>query len=490
MKYRIFVVDDDRHYARMLSYRLDKTPEYEVETFSSGEELLRNMVKKPDLILCDIMMPGIDGIEALRRIVARRPNLPIIMVSAQGVVETAVEAMRIGAYDYITKGQDDLTKLDAIVKNCLEKVSLEREVTTLRAEVDTKYSVRGIIGESPAMQKVYRMIQKALRGDLVVAIHGESGTGKELVAKAIHYGSTRKRGPFVVVNCAAIPRDLMESEFFGHEKGSFTGAHARKIGKFEQAHGGTIFLDEIGELDLDLQAKLLRALQEGELVRVGGNDTINFDARVISATNQDVVQMIKDHKFREDLYYRLFQYPVPLPPLRARGQDVIVLTNYFLKEYTNAHTEFKGKKFSKAARHAIATFSWPGNVRELKSAVERAILLSDDEEISAADLMLGHGGSISPWSDRMSLAEAAETPFAPVQLDFDPEGTLEPDAVSMSGIVLGEDSDDIVSLGVLKKRAVERAYRLCDGNVDRAAVELGIGRATMYRLLKKYDMMT
>jgi DNA-binding NtrC family response regulator len=490
MKYRIFVVDDDRHYARMLSYRLDKTPEYEVETFSSGEELLRNMVKKPDLILCDIMMPGIDGIEALRRIVARRPNLPIIMVSAQGVVETAVEAMRIGAYDYITKGQDDLTKLDAIVKNCLEKVSLEREVTTLRAEVDQKYSVRGIIGDSPAMQKVYRMIQKALRGDLTVAIHGESGTGKELVAKAIHYGSTRKRGPFIVVNCAAIPRDLMESEFFGHEKGSFTGAHARKIGKFEQAHGGTIFLDEIGELDLDLQAKLLRALQEGELVRVGGSDTINFDARVISATNKDVVKMIKNHTFREDLYYRLFQYPVPLPPLRERGQDVIVLTNFFLREYLKAHPEFKGKKFSKAARHAIATFNWPGNVRELKSAVERAILLSDEEEISAADLMLSGGGVMSPWSDRMSLAEAAERPFTPVQPDFDPEGTPEDDAVSMSGIVLGQDSDDIVSLEVLKKRAVERAYRLCDGNVDRAAVELGIGRATMYRLLKKYDMMT
>ena len=490
MKYRIFVVDDDRHYARMLSYRLDKNPQYEVETFSSGEELLRNMVKKPDLILCDIMMPGIDGIEVLRRIVARRPNLPIIMVSAQGVVETAVEAMRLGAYDYITKGQDDLAKLDAIVKNCLEKASLEREVETLRAEVSSKYSVKGLIGESPAMQKVYRMIQKALRGDLTVAIQGESGTGKELVAKAIHYGSARKRGPFVVVNCAAIPRDLMESEFFGHEKGSFTGAHARKIGKFEQADGGTIFLDEIGELDLDLQAKLLRALQEGEITRVGGNETISFDARVISATNKDVVKMIRDNRFREDLYYRLFQYPVPLPPLRERGQDVIILTNHFLKEYTKEHPDFKGKKFSKAARHAIATFSWPGNVRELKSAVERAILLSDGEEISAADLMLGNGGAVSPWADRMSLAEAAETQFTHTQPDLEDEGTLTGDAVSVSGITLGEDADDIVSLEDLKRRAVERAYRLCDGNVDRAAVELGIGRATMYRLLKKYDMMT
>jgi len=475
----------------MLSYRLDKHPEYEVEAFSSGEEVLRNMGKKPDLILLDIMMPGIDGIEVLRRIVSRRPNLPVIMVSAQGVVGTAVEAMRIGAYDYITKGQDDLVKLDTIVKNVLEKVTLEREVTTLRSEVTKKYSMSGMVGESPAMQKVYKMIQKSLRGDLTVAIQGESGTGKELVAKAIHYNSARKRGPFVVVNCAAIPRDLMESEFFGHEKGSFTGAHARKIGKFEQADGGTIFLDEIGELDLDLQAKLLRALQEGELNRVGGNDTITFDARVISATNRDVVPMIRDNKFREDLYYRLFQYPIPLPPLRHRGQDILVLANYFLREYTNSNADFKGKKLSTAARHAIAGFPWPGNVRELKSAVERAILLSDTDDISVADLMLTHGSAVSPWSERVSLAQAAETTFhAPQPTSFEGGTSFDETQVTMSGIVLGEDGDDIVSLDDLKHRAVERAYRLCDGNVDRAAVELGIGRATMYRLLKKYQMMT
>jgi DNA-binding NtrC family response regulator len=491
MKFRIFVVDDDKHYARMLSYRLDKHPEYEVEAFASGEEVLRSMGKKPDLILLDIMMPGIDGIEVLRRIVSRRPDLPVIMVSAQGVVGTAVEAMRLGAYDYITKGQDDLVKLDTIVRNVLEKVTLEREVSTLRGEVTKKYSMSGLIGDSPAMQKVYKMIQKSLRGDLTVAIQGESGTGKELVAKAIHFNSQRKRGPFVVVNCAAIPRDLMESEFFGHEKGSFTGAHARKIGKFEQADGGTIFLDEIGELDLDLQAKLLRALQEGELNRVGGNDTISFDARVISATNRDVVPMIRDGKFREDLYYRLFQYPIPLPPLRQRGPDVLVLANYFLREYTKIHADFKGKKLSTAARHAIAGFPWPGNVRELKSAVERAILLSDSDDISVGDLMLGNGNMVSPWSERVSLAEAAETSFqAPQPTSFEGGTLIDETQVTMSGIVLGEDGDDIVSLDDLKHRAVQRAYRLCDGNVDRAAVELGIGRATMYRLLKKYQMMT
>ena len=494
MKYRIFVVDDDRHYARMLSYRLDKNANYHVKVFHSGDEVLKSLDEKPDLMLLDIMMPGIDGVEVLRQTVTRYPEVPVIMVSAQGVIDTAVEAMKIGAYDYITKGQDDLVKLDSIVRNVLEKVSLEREVESLRSEVSQKYQVGGMIGESPAINHVYRMIEKATRGDLTVAIQGESGTGKELVAKAIHYASGRKRGPFIVVNCAAIPRDLMESEFFGHEKGSFTGAHARKIGKFEQADGGTIFLDEIGELDLDLQAKLLRALQEGEITRVGGSETIDFSARVISATNKDVVHMIRENKFREDLYYRLFQFPVPLPPLRERGQDLLLLSNYFFREYTTKHPEFKGKKLSTEARRAIANHSWPGNIRELKSAIERAILLSDSAEVCAADLMLADMNSISPWAERMTLAQAAETSFSAPRVE-----APQPESPSVSTPFSGNDFEEevsledgdggIVSLEELKQRAVERAYRLCDHNVDRAAVELGIGRATMYRLLRKLELM-
>lgn len=490
MNFRIFVVDDDRHYARMLSYRLDKTANYQVKVFSDGEAVLKALSEKPDLILLDIMMPGVDGIEVLRQVVSQTPNIPVIMVSAQGVIDTAVEAMKLGAYDYITKGQDDLVKLDAVVRNVLEKVSMERELETLREEVSQKYKIKGLIGDSGPMQHVYRIIQKAVRGDLTVAIQGESGTGKELVAKAIHFNSDRKRGPFVVVNCAAIPRDLMESEFFGHEKGSFTGAHARKIGMFEQADGGTIFLDEIGELDLDLQAKLLRALQEGELQRVGGNGIIRFDARVISATNQDIVKMIREGRFREDLYYRLFQFPVPLPPLRERGSDLIMLTNYFLREYVKNHQEFKDRRFGAEARRAIANYSWPGNVRELKSAIERAILLSDSNEISAPDLMLTGFNPISPWSERMTLAEAAETSFAAPQPKASSASTHVSGSNDMQPPVdAGEETGGIVSLEDLKHRAVERAYRLCDGNVDRAAVELGIGRATMYRLLKRYELM-
>ncbi|MCB0716986.1 MAG: sigma-54-dependent Fis family transcriptional regulator [Bacteroidetes bacterium] len=481
MKFKIFVVDDDRHYGRMLSYRLEKNLDNEVHSFSSGEAALERIDEEPDLVLLDIMMPGIGGLETLKRIRADHPTVPVVMVSAQGVIDVAVESMQLGAYDYITKGQDDLLKLDTVVKNVREKSEMEKELMQLRGVVKERFSIGGLVGESPAMKGVHRTIEKTLRGDLTVAIQGESGTGKELVAKAIHYGSNRKDGPFVVVNCAAIPRELMESEFFGHEKGSFTGAHARKIGKFEQANAGTIFLDEIGELDLDLQAKLLRALQSFEIVRVGGNETIRFDARVISATNKDVEQMIRKGTFREDLYYRLFQFPVALPPLRARGKDIILLANHFLKNYIDGHPEFAAKRLTGDARRAVLEYSWPGNVRELKSAIERAILVSDSDDISPDDLMLNRGSGISPWTERAGVAvgERIESDRAPVSSS---------NGADELAVSLGEDGE-ILSLDEIKRQAIERAYRVCEGNVDRAAVELGIGRATMYRLLKKYKLM-
>jgi len=472
MGFRIFVVDDDPHYSRLMSYRLGKSGENEVQVFTSGEEALENLDQEPQLIMLDIMMPGIGGIETLRRVREQRPNIPVVMVSAQGVIETAVEAMKIGAYDYITKGQDDLVKLDVVLKNVRERAALERELDSLRTEVAERYSIDGLLGESEAMQEVFRLVEKAVRADLTVAIQGESGTGKELVAKAIHYNSSRSRGPFVVVNCAAIPRDLMESEFFGHEKGAFTGAHTRKIGKFEQADGGTIFLDEIGELDLDLQAKLLRALQNYEIQRVGGNETIRFDARVISATNQNVTELTRGGQFREDLYYRLFQFPIQLPPLRERGQDLVLLADHFLQSYIQKNPEFRYVAFSPAARQMISEYTWPGNVRELKSAVERAVLLSEDDEIQPSDLMLNFSGGLGhrQESDKSQLAQrpgGGEQVAAP--------------AVEANGEALPLDE--------IKRRAVELAYHRAGGNVDKAAVELKIGRATMYRLLKKYGLM-
>ncbi len=490
MKFKIYVVDDDRHYARMLSFRLEKNVDHDVHVFSRGEEMLEALSDEPDMVLLDIMMPGIGGLETLRKLKEEHPDIPVVMISAQGVIDVAVEAMQAGAYDYIAKGQDELVKLDAVVKNVRERMSMERELKSLRGEVKKRYSISGLVGESQVMQQVYKTVEKALKGDLTVVVQGESGTGKELVAKAIHFNSSRKKGPFVIVNCAAIPRELMESEFFGHEKGSFTGAHARKIGKFEQADGGTIFLDEIGELDLDLQAKLLRALQSFELTRVGGNETIHFDCRVISATNRDITSMIRDGKFREDLYYRLFQFPISLPPLRERGQDILRLAEYFLKEYITEHSEFGSRSLSSGARRAIVDYAWPGNVRELKSAVERAVLISDNDEIQADDLMLFDRIAISPWVERVAAARSASGGVGAMQPDRPPVSKgAESSRMPVATVALGSDEQDILSLDELKRQAVERAYRLCDGNVDRAAVELGIGRATMYRLLKKYEIM-
>ncbi len=486
MKYRIFVVDDDPHYARLLSYRLSKNPDYEVHTYHTGEEALSHMDLNPHLVLLDIMMPGMDGLEVLSRMKRLAPDLPVIMVSAQGVINVAIEAMKKGAYDYITKGQDDFVKLDTVVRHVTEHISLKEEVETLRNEVARQYGFREIIGNSTVMEEVYRLIQKALRGDLTVAILGESGTGKELVARAIHFHSSRKRGPFVVVNCAAIPRELMESEFFGHEKGAFTGAHARKIGKFEQAHGGTLFLDEIGELDLDLQAKLLRALQNREIQRVGGNETIQFDARIISATNRNILEMIRQGTFREDLYYRLFQFPIPLPPLRERGQDILLLAHHFLKQFIQKHPDFKGKRFSEAAKRHMLSYSWPGNVRELKSAVERAILIADEDEIQPRDLMLDTSEIIRPWSERLSVQWK---PVAENVAELQPSSSTSGKEQERGASSSTTEEESIISLEELKRQAVERAYRLCEGNVDKAAVELGIGRATMYRLLKKYQIV-
>ena len=406
MRLNIFVVDDDPDYGELIRYHLKRHADVNVRLFTTGEEVVAHLEEGTDLVLCDVVMPGQGGLETLRQITERRPGLPVVMVSAQTAVSVALEAMKLGAYDYVTKGHDDTVKLQAIVAHVAERLRLTRELATLRERLPAMRGLRGIVGESAAMARVFRLVEKALRGDLTVAIQGESGTGKELVAEAIHYNSKRRRHPFVVVNCAAIPRELMESEFFGHEKGSFTGAHARKIGKFEQAHGGTIFLDEIGELDLGLQAKLLRVLQNQEVQRVGGNETIKVDVRVLSATNQNVAEMIREGRFREDLYYRLFQFPIRLPPLRERDQDALLLAEHFRKTYLEKHPEVASRPFSAATRRHILRYPWPGNVRELKNAVERALLISDEPEIMPSDLMLEE---IAPFATE-PLAEPSRRP--------------------------------------------------------------------------------
>ncbi len=462
--FRCALVEDDAAYAAVVRYTLARCGATEIAVYDRGEALLDALSKGgrsgrraalPHLVVLDLMMPGIGGIETLRALMAAHPGLAVVVASAQTEMAVALEAMKLGAFDYVTKGQDDLVRIGAAGRRVAEHERLRAHVSALHARLGLfDHDAPAMTGDSAAMEHVYRLVEKALRGDLTVAIVGESGTGKELVARAIHYASPRKRGPFVVVNCAAIPRDLMESEFFGHEKGSFTGATGRKIGKFEAADGGTIFLDEIGEMDLDLQAKLLRALQSREIVRVGGSETVSFDARVISATNRDVAQMIREGRFREDLYYRLYQYPIPIPPLREREGDVPVLAERFRADFLARYPDVAPRVFSRAALRVVASYPWPGNVRELKSATERALLLADGAEIEPADLMLpGHEGP------------AAASPL--------PSGTPHPSAPPAPA--------DVIPLDEVKRRAAEHALAAFGGNVQRAASALGITRATLYR---------
>lgn len=472
MSLRIFIVEDNPDYAELMKFQLRRFAESRLQHFESGEAVLDHLDDDPDLIFLDIVLPGQNGLETLRQILHRRPEMPVVMVSAQTDVNVALEAMRLGAYDYVTKGHDDTVKVRSIAGHIGQRVVLSREVARLRAQLPARHGLEHIIGESTAMARVFSLIQKTLRGDLTVAIQGESGTGKELVAMAIHHNSKRRRGSFVVVNCAAIPRDLMESEFFGHEKGSFTGAHARKIGKFEQADGGSIFLDEVGEMNLDLQAKLLRALQNREITRVGGNDTIHFDTRVICATNKDIDQMVHDGSFREDLYYRLFQFPIHLPPLRERSHDILLLAEAFRKNYLIQHPDLEPRPFSAAARRLLMQHTWPGNVRELSNAVERALLISDTPELIPDDLLLAN----APRRTHL----ASPPPGASVAASTEKQPTFED---PMSLMV----AEDIIPLEEVKHRAVVQAYRLCEGNIEKTAKKLDVSRSTVYRILKKLD---
>ena len=472
MRLHIFIIEDDPDYAELLQYQLRRIQGVHTRHFDHGQSALDNLDDKPDLVFLDMVLPDLSGLDILRQIKQRYSELPVIIVSAQTDVNVALEAMRLGAHDYVTKGHDDTIKVRSLATQIGERIALTREVDSLRAQLPARQGLEHIVGESAAMATVYRTIRKTLRGDLTVAIQGESGTGKELVAQAIHYNSKRRRGPFIIVNCAAIPRDLMESEFFGHEKGSFTGAYARKIGKFEQADGGTIFLDEIGELNLDLQAKLLRALQNREITRVGGNETIRFDTRVICATNKDILQSMRDGEFREDLYYRLFQFPILLPPLRERGQDILLLAQHFRESYLEKHTDLEPRPFSAAARRLMMQYRWPGNVRELNNAVERALLISDTPEIIPSDLMLNEL-RVRPTTTPPPAATIAQGTDEPT-----PDVPYRPATVQ-----------DILPLEDVKQQAVLHAYQLCDGNIEKTAKKLDVSRSTVYRILKKIEAL-
>lgn len=382
----IFVVEDDPAYTKFMRYVLSLNPDFEVDFFTSGKECLNQLHKKPSVITLDYSLPDMSGEKVLKAIREFDPNINVIIVSAQEKIGTAVELLKLGAFDYITKDEEAKDRILNSIRNAGNKTSLIREIDRLKQEIEVKYEFeKSIIGNSSAIKKIFDLLEKAAKTQITVSITGETGTGKELAAKAIHYNSKRKNKPFVTVNVAAIPRDLIESELFGHEKGAFTGAIQRRIGKFEEAEGGTIFLDEIGEMDINLQAKLLRVLQEKELTRVGGNQVIKLDVRVLVATHRNLQDEVKNKTFREDLYYRLLGLPILVPPLRERGQDILLLAKHFLDQFAKENHMAK-IKISNEAQEKLLKYPYPGNVRELKSVIDLAAVMSDGVELQTKDI--------------------------------------------------------------------------------------------------------
>lgn len=402
----IFVVEDDPAYTKFMRYVLSLNPDFEVDFFISGKECLNELHKKPSVITLDYSLPDMSGEKVLKAIREFDPNINVIIVSAQEKIGTAVELLKLGAFDYITKDEEAKDRILNSIRNAGNKTSLIREIDRLKQEIEVKYEFeKSIIGNSSAIKKIFDLLEKAAKTQITVSITGETGTGKELAAKAIHYNSKRKNKPFVTVNVAAIPRDLIESELFGHEKGAFTGAIQRRIGKFEEAEGGTIFLDEIGEMDISLQAKLLRVLQEKELTRVGGNQVIKLDVRVLVATHRNLQEEVKNKNFREDLYYRLLGLPIHLPPLRERGQDILLLAKFFLNQFAKENGVAK-IKISNEAQEKLLKYPYPGNVRELKSIIDLAAVMSDGNELVAKDVTFNTAENESMFMlKEMSLQE-------------------------------------------------------------------------------------
>jgi len=383
---KIFIVEDDPSYSKFLEYVLSLNPDHEIQLFTSGQEVLSKLHEKPDIITLDYTLPDISGEEVLNEIRNREPDTNVIIISGQEEVGTAVQLLKLGAFDYITKDEATKERLLYTVSNVRNNRALIHELDTLKEELGQKYEFeKTIVGKSKAIKGIFTLIEKAIKTKITVSITGETGTGKELVAKAIHYNGPGKRQPFVAVNIAAVPRELIESELFGHEKGAFTGAVTRRIGKFEEAQGGTIFLDEIGEMDLSLQAKLLRVLQEKELTRIGGNQIIKLDVRVIVATHRNLAEEVKIGNFREDLYYRLLGLPIHLPPLRERGNDILIIAKHLLNEFC-IENKLPRVLISGEAQEKLLKYSFPGNVRELKSIIELAAVMANESEIVPDDI--------------------------------------------------------------------------------------------------------
>jgi two-component system nitrogen regulation response regulator NtrX len=444
---KTILIADDEPGIRSSLQKLLEFESYRVVLAEDGVKALDAVRDRVvDLVLLDIKMPGMDGLEVLSQIHRDHPQLPVVIISGHGSIQTALEATRLGAYDFIEK-PIDADRILLVIRNGLAQRRLLRENVSLRAEVRQRTR---LVGEHPEIQRIMETVRKVAPANVRVLIMGENGTGKEMLARTLHEMSPRADEPFVEVNCAAIPEELIESELFGHERGSFTGAVARRIGKFEMADGGTLFLDEVGDMSLSAQAKVLRVLQESVFERVGGTDTMRVDVRVIAATNKDLLKASREGAFREDLYYRLNVVPMTVPPLRERASDIPLLVESFLRQ-TAGELGQAPKKVSRAAMDRLREYAWPGNVRELKNLVERLVILSAGPTIEASDL------------PEFAPAERAEGRF--FDIDTYPEF---------------KDATE--------KEFFERKLRLYSHNVSKTARRLGMQRSNLYKKLEKYGI--
>ncbi len=447
--FQIFIVEDDDWYSEILGYHLSLNPDYQVTRFASGKEVLCALNKKPDLITIDFSMPQYRGDKLLEKIKQINPDIPVIVISSQEDISVAVKLLKMGATDYIVKDNNTIDLLWNAILKVRENKALKKEVEQLRSELDDKYSFNAkhlfgniLKGQSGAVTRLFGLMEKAIHTNINVSITGETGTGKELVARAIHYNSERKKKPFVEVNMAAIPHELLESELMGHERGAFTGAVARKIGKFEEANGGTLFLDEIAEMDFSLQSKILRVLQERELTRVGGNEKVKLDIRLVVATHRDLHEEVQNGFFREDLFFRILGLPIELPPLRERDNDILILAKHFADEFTKGN-KMQSLELTQDAKEKLMQYNYPGNVRELKAMIELACVMCNEREIKADDIVY-------------TTRKKAQKTIAAIDK------------------TLKEHNSEIISF-YLKKY---------NNNVPLVANKLDIGRSTIYKMLQ------
>lgn len=444
-KFNIAIVEDDPIYSRMLKHKLSLDPEYNVAIHESASQFLAEKRTHWDVLTLDLNLPDMSGLVLMQAVRKANPDLHVVVLSGQDKVDTAVELFKLGIFDYIVKDEYAMEKLWYSVHKATSHVELSQEVMELRKELSKKHDFRKeIIGSSEAIQNVFSLIEKASNNNISIVITGETGTGKELVAKAVHFNSQRQGKPFVAVNVAAIPKELVESEMFGYEAGAFTGANQSRSGKLEEAKGGTLFLDEIAEMDLSMQVKLLRVLQEMEVTRLGSNKLIPLDFRLIVASHKNLLKEVRNGNFREDLYYRLLGLTIDIPPLRRRKSDILLIANHFIKKFSKENG-MPVKEFSSEAKAYLITLAYPGNVRELKAIVESGFVMSDKENIEIQDLQVSVG------------------------IEFNVDNLLSEE------ISLENYTNQIIQSHLMKNRF----------NVVQTAKELQIGKSTIYRLVKE-----